>query len=208
MRVRASTRPAGRRSESASLASTPRIRRRVAHIVNRKENAATHTAAFIIPAVGNNKLRHETLQRFMLANDSVTVAIEIPGVDCCYGAISEHWMGYQIAGRIAGRLHGGALCVGGFGFDKIGPLLQIIGSHRVHDNGAAADPLNTGFDRLMISPGVEFTKVLDEANKKVLKFYVDVEVPFYYRVNAGVNDMGSQGQLIAPFMNDEDGDEL
>jgi transposase-like protein len=51
----------------------------VSHIiVNRKENAATHTAALIIPAVGNNKLRHETLQHFMLANDSVTVAIEIP----------------------------------------------------------------------------------------------------------------------------------
>jgi transposase-like protein len=47
-------------------------------IVNRKENAATHTAALIIPAVGHNKLRHETLQRFMLANDSATVAIEIP----------------------------------------------------------------------------------------------------------------------------------
>src|SRR5262249_38246477 len=30
------------------------------------------------PAVGNNKLRHETLQRFMLINDSVTVAVEIP----------------------------------------------------------------------------------------------------------------------------------
>ena len=28
--------------------------------------------------MGNNKLRHETLQRFMLTNDSVTVAIEIP----------------------------------------------------------------------------------------------------------------------------------
>ena len=51
----------------------------VSHIiVNRKENAATHTAALIIPSVGNNKLRHETLQRFMLANDSVTVAVEIP----------------------------------------------------------------------------------------------------------------------------------
>jgi hypothetical protein len=47
-------------------------------IVNRKENAATQAAALIIPAVGNNKLRHETLQRFMLCNDSVTVAIEIP----------------------------------------------------------------------------------------------------------------------------------
>ncbi|MFA5892195.1 MAG: hypothetical protein WDA27_14810 [Actinomycetota bacterium] len=47
-------------------------------IVNRKQNAATDAAAFIIPAVGNNKLRHETLQRFMLPNDSVTIAIEIP----------------------------------------------------------------------------------------------------------------------------------
>jgi ATP-dependent exoDNAse (exonuclease V) beta subunit len=28
--------------------------------------------------VGNNKLRHETLQNFMLANDSVTIAVEIP----------------------------------------------------------------------------------------------------------------------------------
>ena len=47
-------------------------------IINRKENTATETAALIIPAVGNNKLRHETLQNFMLANDSSTVAIEIP----------------------------------------------------------------------------------------------------------------------------------
>ena len=47
-------------------------------IINRKENTATATAALIIPAVGNNKLRHETLQNFMLANDSSTVAIEIP----------------------------------------------------------------------------------------------------------------------------------
>jgi hypothetical protein len=47
-------------------------------VVNRKENAATEVAALIIPAVGNNKLRHETLQRFMLANDSVTLAVEVP----------------------------------------------------------------------------------------------------------------------------------
>ncbi len=47
-------------------------------IINRKENTATETAALIIPAVGSNKLRHETLQNFMLANDSSTVAIEIP----------------------------------------------------------------------------------------------------------------------------------
>jgi len=47
-------------------------------IVVEKENFATRAAALIIPSVGNNHLRHETLQRFMLANDSVTIAVEIP----------------------------------------------------------------------------------------------------------------------------------
>jgi ATP-dependent exoDNAse (exonuclease V) beta subunit len=47
-------------------------------IVVEKENFATRTAALVLPAVGDNRLRHETLQRFMLANDSVTVAVEIP----------------------------------------------------------------------------------------------------------------------------------
>jgi len=47
-------------------------------IVAEKENHATRTAAVVIPAIGDNRLRHEALQRFMLANDSVTVAVEIP----------------------------------------------------------------------------------------------------------------------------------
>jgi transposase-like protein len=47
-------------------------------LVAEKENFATRAAALVIPSVGDNRVRHETLQRFMLANDSVTVAIEIP----------------------------------------------------------------------------------------------------------------------------------
>ena len=47
-------------------------------VVVEKENFATRAAALIIPSVGDNRLRHETLQRFMLANDSVTLAVEIP----------------------------------------------------------------------------------------------------------------------------------
>jgi len=35
---------------------------------------ATDIAALIIPGVGSNRDRHPKLQRFMLANDSVTVA--------------------------------------------------------------------------------------------------------------------------------------
>jgi transposase-like protein len=47
-------------------------------VVSEKQNFATRTAAFILPTVGDNRLRHDSLQRFMLANDSVTVAVEIP----------------------------------------------------------------------------------------------------------------------------------
>lgn len=43
-----------------------------------KENTATRMAALIIPTTANNHLRHSRLQQFMLANDSVTVAVEIP----------------------------------------------------------------------------------------------------------------------------------
>jgi hypothetical protein len=47
-------------------------------IVNRKENAATRAAALVIPTVGDNHRRHDRLQQFMLANDSATLAVEVP----------------------------------------------------------------------------------------------------------------------------------
>ncbi len=46
--------------------------------ITRKENHATRTAALVLPTSPNNKKRHETLQRFMLINDSVTLAVEVP----------------------------------------------------------------------------------------------------------------------------------
>jgi hypothetical protein len=58
--------------------ANPEIADVLRFIVNAERNAATDTAALIVPAVGNNKLRHEILQNFMLINDSVTVAIEVP----------------------------------------------------------------------------------------------------------------------------------
>jgi hypothetical protein len=118
-------------------------------------------------------------------------------VDASSGALTLYKPGAQVDGAV-GILYNNWYNV--LGFDKITPLGQIIASHREHDRGDAADVFNSGFDRLMISPGIEFTKVLDEANNRVLKIYVDVEVPFYYRTNAAVNDSGSQGQLIAPYL--------
>jgi hypothetical protein len=85
------------------------------------------------------------------------------------------------------------------GLDKITPLGQVIVSHRERDTGTGADPFNSGFDRVLLSPGVEFTKVVDEANNRVVKLYADVEVPIYYRVNAA-NNAGTEGQLIAPYL--------
>jgi len=43
-----------------------------------KQNTATDAAALIIPSVGSNRDRHPRLQRFMLANDSTTIAVEVP----------------------------------------------------------------------------------------------------------------------------------
>jgi hypothetical protein len=114
------------------------------------------------------------------------------------GTSQTYKPGYQIDGS-AGIVYNNGYNI--LGFDKIAPLVQIIGSHRVRDGGEFSDPLNSGFDRLMIAPGIEFTKVLDETNKRVAKFYFDVEIPFYYRVNAAVTDDGAVlGQLIAPIM--------
>jgi hypothetical protein len=47
-------------------------------VVMEKQNTATDAAALIIPSVGSNRDRHPKLQRFMLANDSVTIAVEVP----------------------------------------------------------------------------------------------------------------------------------
>ncbi|MFH0922388.1 MAG: PD-(D/E)XK nuclease family protein [Fibrobacterota bacterium] len=47
-------------------------------VIPKPGNAACRAAGFVLQAVNNNAKRHEVLQRFMLANDSVTVAVEVP----------------------------------------------------------------------------------------------------------------------------------
>jgi len=47
-------------------------------IVRSKSNFANKTAEFVLRSVTENKDRHEALQRFMIANDSVTIATEVP----------------------------------------------------------------------------------------------------------------------------------
>ncbi len=47
-------------------------------LVKSKFNYANRLADFVLQAVKDNKQRHEQLQRFFIANDSVTVATEVP----------------------------------------------------------------------------------------------------------------------------------
>jgi len=47
-------------------------------IVRSKQNYATRLATFVLQSVKDRKLRHDALQKFMLANDTVTVATEVP----------------------------------------------------------------------------------------------------------------------------------
>ncbi len=112
------------------------------------------------------------------------------------GVVQTYYPGLQIDGA-AGIVYNNLYHV--LGFDKITPLGQVIVSHRDHDTGTGADPYNSGFDRVMLSPGIEFTKVVDEANNRVIKVYFDIEVPVYYRANAA-NNAGTEGQLVAPYL--------
>jgi hypothetical protein len=66
---------------------------------------------------------------------------------------------------------------------KLEPLLQLIGSLRAPDHGPAADPDDTGYQRLLISPGVQ----IEAGNWKL---YGDVEFPVAQYVKGN--------QLIAP----------
>ena len=111
------------------------------------------------------------------------------------GVVQTYFPSYQIDGA-AGIVYNNLYHV--LGLDKITPLGQVIVSQRGHDTGTGADPYNSGFDRVMLSPGVEFTKVVDEANNRVVKLYADVEIPIYYRANAA-NNAGTEGQLLAPY---------
>ncbi|MGO9170629.1 MAG: hypothetical protein ACLP7P_01495 [Rhodomicrobium sp.] len=77
-------------------------------------------------------------------------------------------------------------------FDKIAPLLQVIVSHRQPDSGGGAAPADSGFDRIYISPGIDFTKVIDDPHNNTFKLYGDIEIPVYQRANGN--------QLVAPFL--------
>lgn len=68
---------------------------------------------------------------------------------------------------------------------RISPVAQAIFSLRGHDSGDAADYDNSGYARLLLSPGVEL-------HLHPVKFYADVELPVFQNVNGN--------QLVAPVL--------
>jgi hypothetical protein len=78
-------------------------------------------------------------------------------------------------------------------FSKVAPLLQVVESWRVHDTGANADPPNSGYERVYLSPGLE-------VRIRKVRLYADVELPIYQHVNAAGSLAleGKSGQLVAP----------
>jgi hypothetical protein len=66
---------------------------------------------------------------------------------------------------------------------KIRPLGQVLFVNKASDSGPAADPKNTGYQQLSLSPGVEF-------DFKKVRVYADAELPV-------MNNMVGN-QLIAP----------
>jgi len=82
----------------------------------------------------------------------------------------------------AGGIYYTGLHIGGV---KIAPTLQIIGSIRGRDCGSGADPNGSGYQRILLVPGIEF-------DVHPVRFFVNAELPVY--VNANGN------QLVAPVL--------
>ena len=68
---------------------------------------------------------------------------------------------------------------------KISPVAQVIGSWRGRDNGSDAAPEDSGYQRVLLSPGIEF-------HLHPVKFYLDVEIPVYQNMTGN--------QLVAPVL--------
>jgi hypothetical protein len=59
---------------------------------------------------------------------------------------------------------------------KISPLAQVVGSERWRDIGALAKSGDTGYERVLLAPGLEVTN-------GIVRAYADVGFPVYQRMN-------------------------
>ncbi|MBU6476073.1 MAG: hypothetical protein KGL10_05185 [Alphaproteobacteria bacterium] len=65
---------------------------------------------------------------------------------------------------------------------RVAPFFKLIDTYRMHDRGVG-DPENSGYERVLVSPGLEFSRGAETLD-------ADVGVPVYQRTNGN--------QLVAP----------
>ena len=68
---------------------------------------------------------------------------------------------------------------------RISPVAQVIASERTSDSGSNANPDNSGYQRILLSPGIEF-------HIHPVKIYADAEFPVFQHLTGN--------QLAAPVM--------
>ena len=87
--------------------------------------------------------------------------------------------GFEIDGSVGIQFNGWSA-----GREKFRPVLQVKASERTSDSGpAAANPVASGYQRVLIAPGVEF-------EVHPFKVYADIEIPVFEHVTGN--------QLVAP----------
>ena len=87
--------------------------------------------------------------------------------------------GFEIDGAAGIQFNGWSA-----GREKFRPMLQVKASERTSDSGpAAANPVASGYQRVLIAPGVEF-------EVHPFKVYADIEIPVFEHVTGN--------QLVAP----------
>jgi hypothetical protein len=69
--------------------------------------------------------------------------------------------------------------------NELAPILSVLASVRAHDQGSLADPPNSGYDRVLLAPGIEL-------GWNSFRLYTDVEVPVFQYVNGH--------QLTTPYL--------
>lgn len=115
-----------------------------------------------------------------LTNDGMFNWFTNGQVDYPVAARDGYRPGNEIDAGIGSYYNAGTLGAG-----KLSPLLQVLFSQRWHDSGVNADPADSGYTRIYLSPGVEYD--IDK-----VKLYGDVELPVYQFMRGD--------QLVAPVL--------
>lgn len=73
------------------------------------------------------------------------------------------------------------------------PLFEVVGSERTHDCGAAADSLDSGYQRMLLAPGFE-------VDAHPVRIFADVGFPVYQHVTGNQLTAPTLFKVVASYM--------